>query len=282
MTNGCGAEYPFHAIFVGNDLEAIRLMFEKAGPFHARNILMNDMDQYGRNPFHAAVQVGSPEIVEYLLTLDPDVNQRTQEENGYTPLALACMDGRAEIVTILLEAGANPSLVSTNGFTPIHEATHATNLVIVRQLMDAGADVDSSGPDGSTPLCWAVVGGNEKLVEMLLEAGADPNVQGITCAGSPSPDTRITPLYAAVMNRQPGMTQILLAKGADPHWRSCRGHTTLHEAAKEGDLDCIQLLLAAGVDKDIMAEDGTRAEDWARASGHVDVAEHLSHFGDGQ
>lgn len=77
--------------------------------------------------------------------------------NGYGNSALheAAHGGHAEVVSALLNAGANVHLTNHKGSTPLHFACfseHADSETIVRQLLTAGADANASDHTGMTPL----------------------------------------------------------------------------------------------------------------------------------
>ena len=52
----------------------------------------------------------------------------------------------------------------------------------------------------------------------------------------------------------------------------CNPYTALHEAAVNGDVVSIRMLLAAGADSSLRAPDGRTAVDLARAAKHGDAA----------
>ena len=74
-------------------------------------------------------------------------------------LVLAALNGRAEAVTWMVEAGADVSRPSTDLYshgTPLHHAVCSGSLATVRALVEAGAD--TAKPDtawNGTPLGWA-------------------------------------------------------------------------------------------------------------------------------
>jgi ankyrin repeat protein len=100
--------------------------------------------------------------------------------DGYSPLGLASFFKRRDVVKVLLERGAKPSVPSRDqGFTPLHSAvaTDAGDAIheIVRLLLDAGADPNAKSREGGTPLHSAAFTGDLEIAELLLAYGADPN-----------------------------------------------------------------------------------------------------------
>ena len=100
--------------------------------------------------------------------------------DGYSPLGLASFFKRRDVVKVLLERGAKPSVPSRDqGFTPLHSAvaTDAGDAIheIVRLLLDAGADPNAKSREGGTPLHSAAFTGDLEIAELLLAYGADPS-----------------------------------------------------------------------------------------------------------
>ena len=68
--------------------------------------------------------------------------------------------------------GKSTSDIQDNeGRTPLHLAASSGDAEMVRVLISAGADVYAKDADGSTPLHLAVVGGHSETVQILLDAG---------------------------------------------------------------------------------------------------------------
>lgn len=93
-----------------------------------------------------------------------------------------------EVAKYLLERGADPNFCGGYYNTPLEAATALGRVDIVSLLLQHGADANgSSEPDSSptviyssteatTPLIVAIRKGNIEAVNMLLKAGADPNM----------------------------------------------------------------------------------------------------------
>jgi ankyrin repeat protein len=99
--------------------------------------------------------------------------------DGYSPLGLAAFFKRRDVVKVLLERGANPSMPSRDqGFTSLHSAVAtdagAVDRDLIRALLVAGADPNLRSREGGTPLHTAAFTGDIDSVELLLAYGADP------------------------------------------------------------------------------------------------------------
>lgn len=90
-------------------------------------------------PLPQAVRAGSLETVKLLVEHKADVNE--PGGNGKTPLILAAQNGHEDIISYLLERGAE-----VNG---------------------------RNAADGTTALMWAANTGRARIVELLLESGGD-------------------------------------------------------------------------------------------------------------
>lgn len=62
---------------------------------------------------HVAADVGSNEIVDFLISKNAEIN--IEDENGLTPIFLALKHGHKKCVLLLLESGADVSIVTKYG-----------------------------------------------------------------------------------------------------------------------------------------------------------------------
>lgn len=94
-------------------------------------------------------------------------------------LMSAVVWGTSVQVARLLRGGADPNRPDRDGSTPLYRASVQGNAEIVRVLLAAGArpDVESGAGDEGLPLCAAAVWGHDATVRQLLAAGADPGLR---------------------------------------------------------------------------------------------------------
>jgi len=107
-----------------------------------------------------------------------DLNRPTYA--GDTPLMLAAMQGNAEMVRLLLDAGADVRTVDRlMHATPLHKAGYRGHTAAARALVGSGVDLDAQGPyNGYTALHDAVWHGHIETARVLVSAGARIDLRG--------------------------------------------------------------------------------------------------------
>jgi ankyrin repeat protein len=120
-------------------------------------------------------------VAEQLLAEHPDLPDRLTDDDR-AAVAEAAGSAPAAAVALMLDLGFSPGDRNGFGEQPLHTAAYYGNAEVVRLLIDAGADLDAGDArfDG-TPLAYATVGSGERAgqpgnwietVRLLIDAGA--------------------------------------------------------------------------------------------------------------
>jgi uncharacterized protein len=130
--------------------------------------------QSGYTPLLTASSNLKADVVKLLLDAGADVNATTPL--GESALFPPSRRGRVDIVRDLLEAGANPNIQDESGMTALMIAA-AQGQGVVRLLLESGASPKVVDKDGWSPLMWAAAHGDLEIVKTLVAAGSELNQQ---------------------------------------------------------------------------------------------------------
>jgi ankyrin repeat protein len=218
-----------------------------------------------------AVKAGKRDVVRALL------QQRgadTPEPDGTTALHWAVLADDAEMVRLLLRAGADASAANRYGVTPLAAAATNGSAGSLEALLEAGADPNAELPEGETVLMTAARTGKVEALDVLLLYGADFNAR--------EPWYGETPLIWAAAHNHAAAARTLIEHGADVDARSTvttvgrggrrGGWTPLMYAARQGALEAVHALAGAGAVLNLTDSDGATALVLAIINAHYDVA----------
>lgn len=124
--------------------------------------------------FDVARSVSLQEI-KILMKQDPNIINSTNE-NGFSPLILACYRGNIEVAKFLIENVKDLNYKSKEG-TALAGLAIRYNKDLVNLLLQHKANPNIADSSGTTPLFWAVKTGNKELVEILIKNGADTTLK---------------------------------------------------------------------------------------------------------
>jgi ankyrin repeat protein len=229
---------------------------------------VNSKEQWRQQtPLMWAVAESHPEMAQELIAHGADVNTRQVTWNWERQMT---KEPREKWMPL-------------GGLTPLLFAARQGCLECARILLKSGAEINAADPNDVSPVLMATINGHYDFAGLLLDQGADPNI---------ADETGRTALYAAVdMHTMPAsnrpspnevenkltsmdLIQSLLAHGANVNVQLKKiqpyrtkldrgddtmlgtGTTPLLRAAKGGDAEAIQALLAKGADPKIPNKSG--------------------------
>eukprot|EP00435_Cladocopium_sp_Y103_P019377 s726_g4.t1 len=143
------------------------------------------------------------QILRLLLNAGVDRSQESMSE----ALWHAVRGGKADVLQVLLESGANPNVMNKDGISPLwYAADVGLPGYVAHVLLEAGADKDWVDEQGTSPLWIAADHGHLQMVTSLVKAGADYNK--VNKRG-------VSPLQIAKYRDHPDVVEFLLRPERD-------------------------------------------------------------------
>ncbi|XP_054856723.1 ankyrin repeat domain-containing protein 27 [Eublepharis macularius] len=179
--------------------------------------------------------------------------------DGLTPLHVAALHGRADLVSLLLKHGADIGAKNTNRAAPLHLACQNGHFQVVKCLMEFKAKQNKKDVHGNTPLIYACLNGDQEIADFLLQHGASVNL---------SNNQGNTALHKAVMGNHEALVQLLMQYRASTCIRNDQQRTPLDYA--EPNSGIFRLLQAVSMSEE-------RSQTDCEAPTAVKIREKISH-----
>ncbi|KAB2019280.1 hypothetical protein ES319_D08G287300v1 [Gossypium barbadense] len=152
-------------------------------------------------------------------------------------LCFATLRGDDSLLHQLLKRGLDPNESDNNGRTALHIAASKGSENCILLLLYYGADPNYKDSEGIVPLWEALLGGHNKVAKLLKENGANINAGDVGH-------------YACTAAEQNNLTLLkqIIYYGGDITCPSHNGHTALHAAVCEGNIEIVKFLVEQGAD----------------------------------
>jgi len=243
----------------------------------------------GSTPLHNVVKFQNHRYVRFMLGLDPlhtnyvsdgdltndqgpdfetefpelsSCNIDGRDNEGRTPLHIAAMGHRSDIIEALVQAGADVRLATPDGSTPLHIIMKEGGLLAdcTEHLLDVGAEVDARDNERNTPLHLAAAV-TEHSLQQALSAADDLRLQdGWSDPEEDHHHPLATPGARLQYLKVPLLESwdLLLARMADINAVNDQSRTPLHIAVENRNWTLIAKLLKAGASRDLADVNGRK------------------------
>ncbi|XP_049303667.1 uncharacterized protein LOC105227654 isoform X1 [Bactrocera dorsalis] len=220
----------------------------------------------------ASIAVAAPELLE------------SADEDGFTPLHLAVIQGNLAMVNLLLANKADVNAVDNEGHSVVHWATVCGEVEALRSVLAAGANIAIPDLNGGTPLHYAAQMCGASVDNKVGQANATKlalEILGILLSHPHSSvdvqdkDGRQPLLWAASAGSAKAVIALVKA-GARVESADKDGLTALHCAASRGHTECLDTLISlCGAPTDLIDSNGCTALHYAVTLGHADATARL-------
>ncbi len=215
-------------------------------------------DADGNTPLHHAARSTDPGVAALLRDAAADIDALNDE--GFSPLGVACASGNWRLAKFLLERGARPEPAGGQPALLAAAASEEDDPAGVQLLLKFKAKVTTPGREARTALHEAALAGHAEVAAALLAAGAEP--QTADAAGR-------TPWLEAARALRAGVIEQLATQRIDIAATDAEGRNApvLAAGAEQASLALVRRLLELGVDPARADHAGRRAVDIAAESG---------------
>ncbi|XP_046341653.2 ankyrin repeat domain-containing protein 17-like [Haliotis rufescens] len=159
--------------------------------FFTKGGLLSDVDNDGNNILLLACLGGNVKIVNNILSLDAaGINVKGQ--SNWTPLMAAAHNGHGKVFDLLVNTGADLTVLTNAGDDVLHVACVGGHVDIVSRVLEQDKlDINSRGQCSRTPLMVAASLGHKQIFDLLVNKGADTtlgdfhsnNILHLACEG---------------------------------------------------------------------------------------------------
>lgn len=206
---------------------------------------------------------GHADATKLLIDLGADINAVAQATPEY-------LEKLAQMIAAGTVDDSDPHV---DGVTAVHVAAQGGHLETVKILIQAGADVTVLDDEDRSALLLAVKGNYGDVAIALVEGGADPNTPYVDDEG-----VSHNLLFDSLIVENSEFAQLLIEKGADIYHQDEHKVTTLLQASHRGMIDVVKTLLSKNTKPtfvDDASDENITPLIAAASEGHTDITKML-------
>ena len=201
-------------------------------------------DEYGHSALYSAYYLKRLDNAEILMSSGLDFADASEK------MICGVYVQSEDLIRGAVDSGADPDFLYMSEYTALHEAAETGLTDSIRFLLDSGADIEARDKFGMTPLQLAAWQGITHSVKSLLEAGADINTED---------NFKDNPLTVIC--------------GVEPPWEHAIN------VLSDERVECIKILISAGIELDHINGDGMTALDLAEENTYITAGNILRDHG---
>ena len=239
---------------------------------------VNQCDNNGNNILHLACLYAPQDkklsVVRHLIDHFPSL-QHVRNKFGATELHCSAVRGSVDVLEYLVGIGYDINDKDTNGRNVLHYACRAIdNEEMVRHLTQKYPELKKqSALNGASALHAAVLGGSTQVIQHLISEGLDVN----QCDNNGKNILLVACRYAPIDRRLSVVQYILQNFPSLQHVRDKYNATALHCAAIGGSIDVLEYLVGIGYDINDKNQNGETVLHWAcEYADNEDMVKHLT------
>jgi ankyrin repeat protein len=220
-----------------------RILFDELKKEDAPGRIKKSKDANGKTLLHFAAATGHIPVVEFLMSVivgesiaSKHQTVNAQDNEGATPISTACGaapdDKVLQVVQLLLDFGADPTITNKNGVGPLHRAAGEGHVDVIALLLDYQPQEEEANDKISTSK-GSVRGGAKKVQDGQSMLDSNAGETG-------------TALHWAASEKKVLALQYLIDRGANLNVLNNNGLPPVMVAAAVGSGKSIAILVNAG------------------------------------
>ncbi|CAF1099861.1 unnamed protein product [Rotaria sordida] len=215
------------------DIEQVKYLIEQ-------NFNINKLNEQGRTALHYCCDHENIDCARLLLENDKSIIN-IKDNEGFSALHLACLNGNLIMVKYFCEQGADVTLVDNELHSLIHWITVCGHVDLFDILVQYQTPIHTSDIYGAFPIHYAsqLCGNNDPIKILTILKKLIDNNADVNCLD----EQKRTPFIWAASANAIDALRILYKAGANPLHADKDSLTALHCAATCGHLSCIRMLI---------------------------------------